>query len=198
MNICRKLCSTRRRIGQAIISSVALATIPGILSLTSFALPDSATAQPAPAEQPPAPPAGAPPAPGAPITGGATPIEFGQTLQGALTSTDPVTRTGRPRDHFRVFTTSPNVPFFVSVTSPTLVLRTSIAYRNVALRGDPLEAEQEGRYFNPGQTLLFGGRLERRGEYQIEVTPAEAVPLTGNYSITLNNNPPPAGAGAAP
>ncbi len=192
MNISRKPRSTRRHIGQAIISSVAVAAISGIFSLASFGLPDSVAAQPAPTDQPPAPTA--PPAPPGPPAGtGATPINFGQTVQGQLTTTDPVTRTGRPRDHLRLVSTTPNASFFISVTSPTMALRTGISYRNVALRGDPLEALQEARTFEPGQTLLFGGTLEKRGEYQIEVTPAEAVPLTGSYTVTLSNNPPPSG-----
>lgn len=182
MNSSRKPRFTRRHIGQTIISSVALAAIPGILSLVSLGLPDSASAQPAPAQPAPAQPA-PPGPPAAPPTAAA--ITFGQTITGSLASTDNVTRTGAPRDHYRLISDTPNARYTITLTSATLPVSSDISYRNVALRGDPLEPLQQASVFEPGQQLQYSGTLENRGEYQIEVSSADIALPTGSYTINL-------------
>jgi hypothetical protein len=191
VNSSRKPRFTRRHIGQTIISSVALAAIPGILSLVSLGLPDSASAQPAPAQPPPAQPA-PPGPPAAPPTPPTPTITFGQTITGSLASTDNVTRQGVPRDHYRLISDTVNSRFTITLVSPSVPLESEIAYRNVALRGDPLEPLLRAGAFEPGQQVQYSGTLENRGEYQIEVTSADIQRPTGSYTINLTG-----GAGGA-
>lgn len=181
MNSSRKPRFTRRHIGQTIISSVALAAIPGILSLVSLGLPDSASAQPAPAQPAPAQPA----PPGPPAAPPTPAITFGQTITGSLSSTDNVSRQGVPRDHYRLISDTPNARYTITLTSATLPVSSDISYRNVALRGDPLEPLQQASVFEPGQQLQYSGTLENRGEYQIEVSSADIALPTGSYTINL-------------
>jgi hypothetical protein len=102
-----------------------------------------------------------------------------------------------PRDHYRLISTNANSRYTITLTSPTLPVASDISFRNVALRGDPLEALQQASVFEPGQQLQYSGTLEERGEYQIEVTSADIALPTGSYTINLTGGPGGAAAAAA-
>jgi hypothetical protein len=88
---------------------------------------------------------------------------------------------------------TPNTRYTITLTSPAFPAASDLSYRNVALRGDPLEPQQQAAVFEPGQQLQYSGTLENRGEYQIEVTTADIQTPTGSYTINLSS---PAGGAA--
>ena len=116
------------------------------------------------------------------------PIAFGQTVQGTLTSTDPVIPAGTPIDRYFFAVTAPG-PFFIKASSPAVPLL-SVLYR-VAPDGE-LIGLQDASVFTPGQALGYFGVLAQPGRYVIEVLSTNPQQPTGSYTLSLTNAPPPA------
>ena len=128
-------------------------------------------------------------------TPGAIPIAFGQTVQGTLTSTDPVLEDGRPIDTYTFTVTAPGQAYFIQATSPAIPLISSL------VRATPAErfiGQQDASVFTPGQTLGYFGVLNQPGLYEIDVYSVDPQQPTGpsgtaSYTLSLTNAPPPAG-----
>lgn len=160
---------------------IGLAVLAAYLAgVTYFVMPERVAAQATP---------GPGPAP--------SPIAFGQTISGGLTSTDPITRDGRPVDTFRFESQTPNQVYVVSVRSPQIPLQSSLRFRDASVTADPTVRQQLSRVFVAGQQVQYAGRLTTPGTYLIEVHTGDVQRPVGSYTLTLSSTlpapPPPAG-----
>ena len=127
-------------------------------------------------------------------TPGAIPITFGQTVQGTLTSTDPVATDGVPFDTYIFTVTAPGQAFFIQAHSPDSPLFSAL-YRVVPERG--FIGLQDASVFTPGQTLGYFGVINQPGQYEVDVKAENPRRPTGpsgttRYTLSLLNGPPPA------
>ncbi len=125
-------------------------------------------------------------------TPGAIPIAFGQTVQGTLTSTDPLLEDGTPIDTY-IFTVTAPGPYFIKASSPDIPLISSL------FRVTPADfvGLQDAAVFSPGQTLGYFGVIAQPGRYEVDVRSVDPQQPTGpsgtaSYTLSVTNTPPPA------
>lgn len=114
-------------------------------------------------------------------TPGARPIAFGQTVQGTLTSIDPVTDSGTPVDTY-IFTATPGQGYLIAVRSPTIPLVSSL-FRVVP--GGGFSGEQIASVFAPGQAVGYFGVIDQPGRYEVDVQSTNPQQPTGAYTLSL-------------
>ena len=125
-------------------------------------------------------------------TRGAVPIAFGQTVQGTLTSTDPLTDDGRPSDTYTFRVAAPGLVYLIDATSPDIPLISSL------FRVTPTErfiGQQTAAVFRPGQTVGYFGVIAQPGQYEVDVLSEDPQRPTGpsgtaSYMLNLRAAPP--------
>lgn len=112
-------------------------------------------------------------------TPGPTPIAFGQTVQGAVSSSHPI--------DVWTFKAKPGQAYFIKATSPDIPLLSVLTV--VFPSGGGSIEEQRASVSRPGQTVGYFGVLNDFGQYDIRVTfnpqPFVSQPPAGKYTLSL-------------
>ncbi len=124
-------------------------------------------------------------------TPGAVPIAFGQTVQGTLTSTDPVTEDGSPIDTYSFRVAAPGLVYLIDATSPDIPLISSL-FRVIPTG---FVGQQGASVFRPGQTVGYFGVIAVPGQYEVDVSSVDPQLPTGpsgtaRYTLNLRAAPP--------
>jgi hypothetical protein len=125
-------------------------------------------------------------------TPGAIPIALGQSVQGTLTSTDPVTDDGRPIDTYTFRVAAPGLVYLIDATSPDIPLISSLF--RVTPAGDFI-GQQAASVFRPSQTVGYFGVIAVPGQYEVDVSSVDPQLPTGpsgtaRYTLNLRAAPP--------
>jgi hypothetical protein len=112
-------------------------------------------------------------------TPGPTPMAFGQTVQGAVSSSHPI--------DVWTFKAKPGQAYFIKATSPDIPLLSVLTF--VFPAGGGSIEEQRASVSRPGQTVGYFGVLNDFGQYDIRVTfnpqPFASQQPAGKYTLSL-------------
>jgi hypothetical protein len=180
MNMGSKGFSTRRPVGRTIISELILLACYISLPAVSFGAEPSKAMDPSLGMLSRVFPQQAAPVPSRPPT----PITFGQTIAGTLTSNDNVLPgAGTFFDAYSVVTRAPNQSYIITATSPNVALFSD-------LRGTP-PFGQSAFTLMPGQQVQYSGTLPLPGRYLIRVSSSNVQQPVGSYTLSLTHKPAP-------
>jgi hypothetical protein len=180
MNMGSERFSTRRTVGRTINSALILLACHISLPAASFGAEPSKAVDPSLGMHSRVFPQQAAPVPPSPPT----PITFGQTIAGTLTSNDNILPgLGTFFDAYSVVTRAPNQSYIITVTSPTLPLASD-------LTGTP-PFVQIAYTLAPGQQVQYSGTLPLPGRYIIRVSSSSMQQPVGSYTLRLTHKPVP-------